>query len=373
VRGSLRLGRIAGIEIGVHYTWLLAFVIIVWSLARDFFPYNYPGWGLGTYWIIGTLAALMLFVSVLLHELAHSLVAQARGLPVSSITLFIFGGISNLQEEPKSPGIEFAVAIVGPLTSLMLAGIFWGLGLVLGGKPSPLIAMLDYLALINVILGVFNLLPGFPLDGGRVLRSFLWNSSGNLTRATNTAATIGRFLGWGLIAFGVFELFLGNVLGGLWIAFIGWFLSNAADTSRRQRTLKEHFASTTVRTIMDPNPETVSADTPVAEMVPEFFLQQQRRAVPVSQDGRLVGIVTVTDVNRLPQDKWAETPVAEIMTGQPIYGLSPEDDLDTAMKLITRHDLNQLLVLDQGQPVGLLSRADIIRYLQFSQEMGRKS
>lgn len=372
MKASLRLGRIAGIEIGIHYTWLLAFILIAWSLAQGFFPQVYPGWSLTTYWITGIVAALLLFVSVLLHELAHSLVAQARGLPVRSITLFIFGGVSNLEEEAERPAVEFAMTIVGPLTSLVLAGIFWGLRQLIETPDSPLAAMLSYLWQINALLAAFNLLPGFPLDGGRVLRSILWGTTGDLVKATNIAATVGRLFGWGFIAFGVFQLLQGNFLGGLWIAFIGWFLSSAADASRREITLREHLSGVPVREVMDPNTETVSPQTPVEEVVRAIFLQGRRRAVPVCQDDRLVGIVTLTDVKELAQTKWAQTPVAEIMTRQPLYHVIPDDDLNSAMRMIAQHDINQVLVLSEGRLVGLLNRADIIRHLQLSQDLGLK-
>ena len=372
MKASLRLGRIAGIEIGIHYTWLLAFILITWSLAQGFFPQAYPGWGPGTYWITGILAALLLFVSVLLHELAHSLVAQARGLPVRSITLFIFGGVSTLEEEAKKPAIEFTMTIVGPLTSLALAVIFWGLSQLIDAPSSPAAAMLNYLWQINALLAAFNLLPGFPLDGGRVLRSILWGTTGDLVRATNIAATVGRFFGWALIAFGVFQLLQGNFLGGLWIAFIGWFLSSAADASRRDITLREHLSGVPVSEVMDPITETVSPETSVEEVVRGAFLQGHRRAVPVGRDDRLVGIVTLTDVKELPQPKWAQTSVEEIMTRQPLYRVTPDDDLNSAMRLIAQHDINQVLVLREGRLVGLLNRADIIRHLQLSQELGIK-
>jgi Zn-dependent protease/CBS domain-containing protein len=389
MKGSLRLGRIAGIEIGIHYTWLLAFALIAWSLAAGFFPGAAPGQTLGAYWIAGVISALLLFVSVLLHELAHSLVAQARGIPVRSITLFIFGGVSNLEEEAERPAVEFAMAIVGPLTSLVLALIFWiifqamqpAVSLAsffrIGGwlpQENIVAASLFYLALINALLAAFNILPGFPLDGGRVLRSILWGASGNLVRATNIAATVGRLFGWGFIGWGVFQvLFAGDWLGGLWIAFIGWFLSNAADASRQEATLKEHLTGARVKDVMYVSQESISPKTTVADVVYGIFQQRFRRAVPVCQDNRPVGIVTITDLKGLPQEKWAETPVEQIMTREPLYSVTPEDDLNAAMKLITQHDLNQVLVLSQGQCAGLLSRADIIRYLQLSQELRMKS
>jgi Zn-dependent protease len=367
------MGRIAGIEIGIHYTWLLAFVLISLSLAQGFFPQAYPGWNPWTYWVTGILAALLLFVSVLLHELAHSLVAQARGLPVQSITLFIFGGVSNIGEEADKPAVEFVIAIVGPLTSLVLAGIFWGALQAIGKPESALAAMLYYLFLINALLAAFNILPGFPLDGGRVLRSILWSTTGSLTKATNIAATVGRLFGWALIALGVFRLLTGDFLGGLWIAFIGWFLSSAADASRRDVTLREHLRGVPVREVMDTNTEAVSPQTSVEEVIRSIFLQNRRRAVPVCQNDRLVGIVTLSDVKVVPQSKWSQTSVAEIMTRQPLYRVTPEDDLNSAMRLLTQHDINQVVVLHDERLVGLLNHADIIRHLQLSQELGMKS
>ena len=373
MKGTLRLGRLFGIEIGIHYTWLLAFVFIAWSLAQRFFPQSYPGWTPVTYWVTGILAALLLFASVLLHELAHSLVGRARGMTIRSITLFIFGGVSNMEGEAERPSVEFIMSMVGPLTSFALAGIFWGSTQLLTNHDNPVAAILTYLTLINAILGAFNLLPGFPLDGGRVLRSILWATTGNLAKATNIAAALGRFFGWALIAFGVFQLLTGNLLGGLWIAFIGWFLSSAADASRREITLHEHLRGTRVKELMDPRIEGISPEVSVQDLVWGIFRQHHRHAVPVLQNERLVGIVTVTDVKELSQDKWPRTPVAEIMTRQPLYSVAPEDELNSALKLIASHDLNQVLVLSQGKLAGILSRADIIRYLQLSQELSMPS
>lgn len=317
-------------------------------------------------------AALLLFVSVLIHELAHSLVAQARGMTVTSITLFIFGGVSNLEEEPEKPKVELAISIVGPLASLALAGIFWGLVQLVGNQQSPLAATLTYLALINAILAGFNLLPGFPLDGGRVLRSLIWYRTGSLVRATNIAATVGRFMGWGLIAFGLFQIFAGNFIGGIWFAFIGWFLSSSADASRREITLRKQLSGVRVKDVMTTNPTDISPDTSVAELVGNVFRRQHGRAVPVCQNGQVLGIVTVTDVKELSQEKWGETTVREIMTHKPLHSVTPEDDLNTALRLITKHDINQVLVLQDDKCAGLVSRSDILAHLQLGQELGLK-
>lgn len=364
--GSFRLGHIAGIEIKVNYTWFLALILIAWSLAQGFFPQT---WGPVTCWIVGIISALLLFVSVLIHELAHSLVAKSRGLGVRSITLFIFGGVSNLEDEPARPKLEFTIAIVGPLSSLVLGGIFWGLEQVVGQKGSPLSEMLFYLALINVMLAGFNLLPGFPLDGGRVLRSIIWGITKSLAKATKIATTVGQILGWGFIALGIFLAFSnGDVLDGLWIAFIGWFLISAARVSRRQVMIRENSTGARVRDVMNPTSEYVGPGTPVDNVVRENFVQRGRRAVPICQWDQLVGIVTLTDVKKLPQDRWAQTPVQEIMTRSPLLTVTSNDELNTAIKLIQQHDINQILVVDGGRLAGILSRNDIVSYLKLRQE-----
>jgi len=370
--GSFRLGRIAGIEVGIHYTWILAFILISLSLAAGFFPHEFPDWNRATYWITGILAALLLFVSVLAHELAHSLVAQARGMPVRGITLFIFGGVSNVSGEAERPRDEFAMTVVGPLTSLVLAGAFWGLRRLLGETDTPLAAMLGYLALINALLAGFNLLPGFPLDGGRILRSVLWQSTGSLVKATNIATSVGHVFAWLLIGWGVLNILGGNLLGGIWIGFIGWFLNGAAEASRSQVTLREHLRGMSVRDVMNPNAATISSQMSVEEVVRDVFLHGGHRAVPVVSNDELLGIVTLSDVRELAREEWSATPVERVMTRHPLHTVAPDQDLSSALKLLAEHGLNQVPVLENGRLQGLLSRADIIRYLQISQELGIK-
>ncbi len=370
VRPSLRIGRIAGIDIGVHSSWLLAFFLIAWSLAVGIFPSSYRGWSQAAYWLAGILAALLLFVSVLLHELAHSLVAKARGMSVSSITLFIFGGVSNLGSEPGKPLTEFAMAVVGPLTSLVLGVIFWGLTLALGASNSLSAAIITYLAQINILLALFNLIPGFPLDGGRVLRSIIWGATGSLKRATNIATMVGQLFGWGFIGLGLYQVFAGNIVGGLWIAFIGWLLSNAAESSRRELSMREYLQGVKVKDVMDPSPECVSPEASVASVVQGVFYQRGYRAAPVCDAERVVGIITISDVKKLAYEEWAATPISSIMTREPLYSVKAGDDLSSALKLLAEHGLHQLLVLDGVRLIGLLNRAHVIRYLQLNQELG---
>lgn len=383
MKSSLRLFRIAGIDIGIHYTWVFVFILITFTLAEGVFNNPVNGFSPLVRWVMGGVTAISLFISVLLHELAHSLVAKARGLPVSSITLFIFGGVSNLEEEPEKPGIEFIMAIVGPGTSLVLGVIFWIIAIALTGSgisfaqlftvsafSTPLEGVIGYLALTNILLAVFNLLPGFPLDGGRVLRSIIWGATGNLKTSTNIAGVIGQFFGWAFIAWGVYSILGGNFIGGLWIAFIGWFLMNAADSSRKEVRLRERLAGFKVKDVMNPVSESVSLNTTVAEVVDNIFRKRFGRAVPVCDNDKLAGVMTISDVRKLPRELWTNTQVEKIMTKQPLYVVSPEDGLQAALKLIAGHDINQVLVARDGKCVGMLSRAEIIAHLQLAQDLG---
>jgi Zn-dependent protease/CBS domain-containing protein len=383
MRGSWKIARIAGIDIGVHYTWIIAFFLIGASLALGYFP---SAWNPTARWAAGFVSALLLFISVLLHEIAHSLVAQARNLPVSSITLFIFGGVSNLTKEPEKPGHEFVMAFVGPATSLVIGGICWAIAAassgsvalrfnLTGANISFAQAILSYLAYINLALGVFNLLPGFPLDGGRVLRSILWRTSGNLVSATNVAATVGHVFGWGFIAVGVLLFFLNplNFISAIWIAIIGVFLNNAAESARAEIVVQHQLAGVKVSQVMEPNVETISPGLSVAELVREYFLSRRRRAVPVAVGDRIVGMVSIADVRVLPQNQWEMTPVERIMTKEQICTVKPDDDLNDAMKLIAQRDLNQLPVCSDGKLAGILTRASIINFLQLRHELGMKA
>jgi len=372
MKASIKLFRIAGIDIGVHYSWLFIFVFFWWTLAEGYLPQQHAGWSPAAYWLTAAVTVLLLFVSVLVHELAHSLVARARGMPVSSITLFILGGVSNLEEEPGKPMVEFTMALAGPVTSLLLALIFWGITRVLGTvtEPNYVAAAIAFLAYMNLVLGIFNLLPGFPMDGGRVLRSIIWGSTRSLSKATTIASIIGQVFGWGFIAYGVYLILRVDLFSGLWAAFVGWFLTSAAAASRKEVTYRERLAGVKVRELMNVNILAIAPDTTIQEMVTGIFQKKHDRAVPVCRNEQLIGIATITDVKKVPQEKWAVTPVKEIMTGAQLYTVTPDDSLNTALELITKHDINQVLIKNGDKCAGLLTRADIIRYLQTSQELG---
>jgi Zn-dependent protease/CBS domain-containing protein len=299
---------------------------------------------------------------------------------VSSIVLFIFGGVSNLEGEPEKAGAEFQMAIVGPLSSLVLGGIFYGIAFGLassGDNSSPLFAVMYYMAFVNILLAIFNIIPGFPLDGGRVLRSIIWGATKSLRTATLVAGNIGRIFGYALIAIGVLLVFNVNIwifgagiINGIWFIFIGWFLTSAADNAMRELTLQQELAGVHVKDVMDRSPECVSPAAPVEAVVHNAFIQRGRRALPVCNESGLMGIVTLADVKRLPQDRWTNTPVQEIMTRSPLISVKEEDDLSSALKILGQNGLNQIPVMSDGHLVGLLTRADVIRFLQTRQELG---
>jgi Zn-dependent protease len=368
--GSIRLGKIAGIEIDINYTWIIIVVLITWSLATSFMAI-YPGWGTATYWIVGLIAAILLFVSVLLHELAHSLVARSRGLPVKSITLFIFGGVSNIEREPQSPGVEFWMAIVGPITSIVIGIIALLLYLPVARTNSPLAAILDYLAITNILLGIFNLLPGFPLDGGRVLRSIIWKITGNLRTATRAASVVGEVVAVLFIIVGILVLFSGNIFDGIWLGFIGWFLLTAARTANSQVMLESIFKGVTVGQVMNPNPVTVPANISLQRLVDEYFLPYGLRSALVVQGDQFAGLITLGDIRQVPRDQWAQTAVGMAMIPlDRLHAVSPTQNLNDVLSLMANQDVNQLPVVENGRVVGLLSRDAIIRYIEVHRSLG---
>jgi Zn-dependent protease len=368
-RSSLVLGRIAGIEIGIHYSWLLIAGLVTWSLAGGHFPSRYPGWDQTTYWLAGGSAALAFFASVLLHELAHSFVALAKGLPVKSITLFLFGGVAGLKREPDSASDEFLIAAAGPACSFLLGGAFWAGTFVLPDGTPPH-AVLGYLAFTNALLGAFNLLPGFPLDGGRVLRAILWGAMRNLRRATQIASYVGQGIGLLLMLVGITQLMGGAVINGLWTAVIGHFLSGAAATARNEQALRESLRGLRAVDVMQTVSVVAHPSMPLEEFLYGHVLRHGRRALLVVEDGRLVGLVSITDAKEVPQAAWPTTTVGAVMTRAPLKTVTRDTGLDRALSLIVEDSLNQLPVVEAGSVVGLLTRADVLRVLQLRDTLG---
>ena len=386
LKSSIRLGKIAGVDIGIHYSWFAVLVLVSWSLSRGLLPDQFPGWQRETYWVTAVLAALALFASVLIHELAHSLVAKARGFTVDGITLFLLGGVSNLKAESRRPRDEFVISSVGPLASLALSLLF-GLALsalqdgasqgaatvwflrMLELSNSPSAAIIWYVALMNLILAGFNLLPAFPLDGGRVLRSVLWGFTGNFRSATAVAGRGGQTVGIAFIGLGALSVFQGSLLGGLWFALIGWFLHSAATASVRDSARGEEFRGVRVGDVMDPDPPTIPPEAPISEAVYDYFLRPGIRSLPVCSGDRLVGIFSLSDVRGVPRERWGSISVGEEMTPMPLKQVGPEDDLSHAVELLGRHSVHQLPVLEGGRLVGLLSRAHIILHFHSREEL----
>ncbi len=368
--GSLRLGKIAGIDIYAHLSWFVILVLLTWSLASGWFAQLFPGWATTTYWIVAFISALLLFGCVLVHELAHALVAQASGLTVRNITLFIFGGVAHVEEDMKRPGVEFRVAIAGPIASFLLAGVAFLLVLPLRGSGASAEAALDYLAVANFLLGAFNLLPGFPLDGGRVLRSIIWKVTGNFKKSTHIASSVGQAFAYVFILLGIIGFFTGNFFNGLWVVFIGWFLLSAAQTASTQVELQSALQGVSVGQVMDPRPFVVPANISVQKLVDRYFLPFGLHSAPVTQGEYLAGLITLSDIARVARERWSYTPVGHVMRGlQQVYVATPEQPLQEVFQMMGAQSINQVPVVEDGRLVGLLSREAIIRYLQVRQSL----
>ncbi len=369
--GSLRIGKIFGIDIYIHISWVIILVLLTWSLAVGWFPVLYHGFSAVTYWVLGFIAAVLLFVSVLLHELAHSVVARARGLPVKNITLFIFGGVSNIEKEPGSPGVEFQMAVVGPLTSLLIGVLAFVLFFLLGQYSSALAAILWYLGLANILLGIFNLIPGFPLDGGRVLRSIVWKIDGNLRRATRIVTVVGQIIAYLFILVGIWLFFVGYFIDGLWLGFIGWFLLSSAQSANSEVMLQSVFRGVTVSEVMNTAPTTVPANISLQKLVDEYFLPLGLRSAFVIQGDRLAGLITLSDIRHVPREEWGQTPVGLAMIPRDrLHIVSPQQSLNDVLPLMAGRDVNQLPVVQDERLVGVLSRDAIVRYLEIRRNLG---
>ncbi len=359
----MRVLSVAGIPINVHTSWLIVYALIAWTLAVGHFPRALPGLSPMTAWITGLAAALLLFVSVLLHELSHSFVARAHGLGVSGITLHVFGGVSQLEEEPPSARAEFLIAGVGPLSSFAIAAVLWavrGIGLVTDGVVG---AVLDYLIFINTAIGVFNLVPGFPLDGGRVLRAALWKWKGSLRSATLIASRVGGGVAVLLMMWGFLQVMTGAFMGGAWMILIGLFLRGAADASYAQVEFKETLAPLHVDEIMVRNPVTVSANAPVAALV-DLLWEHHFTSFPAIEDGRAVGIATLRHAEPVPRAHWQHTLVREVMQPMsPELAVERDDSVYAAFEKVSRNGLGRVAVVDGERLVGYLSIKDITHVL----------
>jgi Zn-dependent protease/predicted transcriptional regulator len=373
MKHSWRVLRLFGIDIDVDASWIVIFVLFTWSLAGFYFPRSHPNWAPALNWGLGLMTSLMIFVSVLIHELAHSLVAIRQGEHVKNITLFILGGVSQITEEPDKPMKEFAMSVVGPLMSLVLAGVFFGVSLVLRPVSAPLGAAAGYLALINLILGVFNLLPGFPMDGGRVFRSIVWKVTGNLKKATRAATVSGQGFAFLLIFFGILQFLRAN-FAGLWFVLIGWFLYSSAHQVYGQMKVKEALSGVKARDIMTTDFETVPPGLSVQTLVDDYILKKRERVFLVGSPDDLRGIVCLEDVKSRGRHEWEGARVSDIMTPKDkLEAVGPDASGDEVLAKLAGKEVHQVPVLDSGRVKGLICRTDIIRVLQTRAELGLDS
>lgn len=365
-------GRFLGVDVRIDFSWFVIFGLILWSFTVAVFPSRLPGYPTLTYAIMGLAGALLFFVSLLLHELSHSVVARAKDIPVEGITLFIFGGVARTRLEAAKPGDEFQIAGVGPLMSFAIAAVLWlfaWAGERVGIAP-PVLVVAGYLALLNLILALFNLLPGFPLDGGRLLRSAVWRWTGDLKRATRIASTGGRWLGYVLIALGLLQAFNGVVISGLWLVFIGWFLRNAAVASYRQHLVRDLLTDLTARQTMTPVPDTVQATTTLRALMDDYFLRRRFVAYPVVDGERPVGIVTLHQVKQVARDDWDTKTAADVMAHADAgLVVQPDDDMMIVVERLREAPVRRLLVMKEGQLEGIITPTDLVHLLERAQQM----
>jgi Zn-dependent protease/CBS domain-containing protein len=369
---GVKLFRVLGIQISLNYTWFIVFGLIAWSLASGYFPYHYPGLSRSAHWTMGFLGAVFLFLSVLVHEVTHSYIAKKEGMDVSEITLFIFGGVSQLTKEPEDPQKELKVAIGGPASSLVLALIFWILSRVTAPFPDLLLAtgLLNYLAFINLSLAAFNLIPGFPLDGGRVLRAIYWRKTNNLRKATQIASEAGKWVGVGIILLGLFWILMGNLIGGFWFVIIGIFLRSAAEGGYQQAMMKGALEGVKVKELMSRGVISVQPSIRVDRLVEDFFLTHKHVTYPVTESERIVGIITLKQVKEIPRDQWVEKTVREVMI--PIREeimLDPEGQAVDALQKMIRTGEGRLPVVIDGKVVGMITRRDILNLLEIKTDL----
>ncbi|MGO9620733.1 MAG: site-2 protease family protein [Desulfobaccales bacterium] len=372
---KIKLFKLLGFEVSIDLSWIIIAVLVTWSLAIGLFPQNYPQLQPKVYWEMGVAGALGLFASIIFHEFCHSLVARRFGMHMKGITLFIFGGVAEMGEEPPTARAEFFMAAAGPLSSILISGVSYWLYLIghRAGWPLPLNGVLWYLAWINVLLAVFNLLPAFPLDGGRILRSILWGAKQNLQWATRISAGIGSGFGVVLIGWGILQVvWQNNLIGGLWIFLIGLFLRNAARGSYQQLLVRRALEGERISRFMTRDPITVPPAITVAQLVEDYVLKYHFKMFPVLDNGRLVGCVTSRDIKEIPKEEWDRETVGQIAVRCPPEAIiGPQTDAVKALAIMNQTSLSRLLVAEDGRLVGILTLKDLLAFLSLKVEMGQ--
>ena len=376
MKAQIKLFRIFGIQIGLHYSWLLIAVLIVFSLAGQFAATN-PQWGANIIWGVSLLTALLFFATIVIHELSHAAIAKTRGLPVRSITLFALGGVAQIEKEASDAKTEFWMGIAGPITSALIGLICLGIAAGIGWNPSnhhqsPWAAMLGWLGVINLALAVFNMVPGFPLDGGRVLRASIWWITGDASRATRVATGVGQIIAFGFIIVGLFRFFNGAGFGGLWLTFIGWFLLDAARSSYAQFETIERLRGVRVRDVMSSDWPIIDGKTSLQTFVDDHLLRSAKRCFVVEEDGRVVGMITPHEVKDVNRQKWPQLSVHDAMLPlTKLHAVKPGTSLTEALETMGREDVNQLPVMNNTHLDGIISRSHILRLLQTRVELQR--
>ena len=363
---QIRLFDLLGFEVSIDTSWLILALLITWTLAQGYFPYYYKNFSAATYWYMGICGAIGLFFSIIFHELSHSVVARKYGIPMKGITLFIFGGVAHMEEEPPDAKSEFLMAIAGPISSIVLAIVFYIIASYskTAGLPEPVSAVLSYLAFINTILAAFNILPGFPLDGGRVLRSALWHWKKNIKWATKIAAEIGTGLGTLFIILGIVSIITGNFIGGLWWALIGMFLRSASGMSYQQLALRSAFEGEIVKRFMKTDPITVPSWISIQDLVENYFYKYHYKMFPVLDNSNLVGCVTTRNVKNVPKEDWNKITVKEITNKcSPENTIGINADAIKALTLMNITGNSRLMVLDNGRLSGILTLKDMMKFL----------
>jgi Zn-dependent protease/CBS domain-containing protein len=374
-----RLFRLLGIPVSVDVSWLLILVLLTLSFAEGFpailheyFPGDTRPLAPAESWLMGLVTALAFFTCIVLHEFGHALVARSRGMPISGITLFLFGGVSELGDEPRSAGTEFLMAVAGPLVSAVLAVLFWGVAVVgyQGGWPHPVVIVLGYLASINAVVLVFNMVPAFPLDGGRVLRSILWGATGSVRRATRWASYAGQAFAWVLITWGVLQFFSHNWVSGMWSALIGIFLNGAARSGYQQVLIRQALQGEPVRRFMNTNPIVVPPSLDLLHWVDDYVYRYHHRAFPVASDGQLEGVVTTQALGQIPRGEWAAHTVGEVMAHDlQAVTIAADADALEALSKMQRSGVSRLLVTEGGRLTGIVSLRDLLRFLNLKLEL----
>jgi len=366
---SVKLTTIRGIAVGVHYSWFVIFVLITFSLTGRFAS-EHPRWTQAEHYAVGILTSLLFFSSILLHELAHSFVALAKDIPVRSITLFVFGGVAQIGREPDRPMTEFQIAIAGPIASALLAVGFGAVSTLAGDEFERISALSGWLSSINLMLALFNLVPGFPLDGGRIFRALLWRVTGHLSKATRIAAGTGQTAGYAFVLVGIWTVFTGNWFNGLWLALIGWFLLNAAQESVVQVSVRSALTGLLAEDVMSRDCPAVAGRMSLAELVREHVLRTGRRCFLVTDDSQLEGLVTLHQIKAVPQERWAQVPVADAMTpAAQVHTVPPSKPVLDVLRILEGEDVNQVPVVDGGRVVGMITRDHLLRVLAAKMEL----